>query len=61
MSGINSRTDTYSIQAGFPGRTVTEFSSRYTIDVELDDDTSWDAPAVSDRDAKDVLDEKVPT
>ena len=31
------RTDTYSIRAGFPGRTVTEFSTRYTIDVELDD------------------------
>lgn len=31
------RTDTYSIRAGFPGRTVTEFSTRYTIDVEVDD------------------------
>lgn len=61
MSGINSRTDTYSIQAGFPGSTVTEFSTRYTIDVELDDNTSWDAPTVSDRDAKDVLGEQVRT
>lgn len=34
----DARTDTYSIQAGFPGATVTEFSTRYTIDVELDDD-----------------------
>lgn len=33
----DARTDTYSIRAGFPGRTVTEFSTRYTIDVELDD------------------------
>ena len=33
-----SRTDTFSIRAGFPGRTVTEFSTRYSIDVELDDD-----------------------